>query len=323
MRSIVKNAQKPALFLLILTLLSVGASYLLAPSSGFLDGGQHNPAARGFYAEAENSIDIAVIGNSDAYSGFSPMELWNAYGYTAYVSAEGRQSTFGAYQMLLEILTCQSPKLVILETDELFTPVPNANASYPALADTPLSVLTNHDRWKDFSFRRLINRTPHMKRYACKGQKISTAVVPYTGGEYLVPTDAAREISAPVLQYLEKIRLLCQQKGIPLLLVQLPSASSWSMEKHNAVQQYADAHGLPFVDLDYLREEFGLDWSVDTRDGGDHLNCAGARKATLYLADYLQRSYSLPDHRQDAAFAVWNEDYQEYLTQSGTENAPA
>lgn len=32
-----------------------------------------------------------IVGNSDAYSGFSPMEMWKNYGFTSYISGTGKQ----------------------------------------------------------------------------------------------------------------------------------------------------------------------------------------------------------------------------------------
>ena len=82
-RTIALHLIKGITFLLILALLLMGLSYVMAPKDNTKESGITNPNANGFYSEPENSIDIAVIGNSDAYSGFSPMELWNSFGYTS------------------------------------------------------------------------------------------------------------------------------------------------------------------------------------------------------------------------------------------------
>lgn len=47
-------------------------------------------------------------------------------------------------------------------------------------------------------------------------------------------------------------------------------------------------------------------------DGGDHMNFKGARKVTAYLGKYLNKHYSLPDHREDPAYDSWNQDLIEY-----------
>ena len=117
----VKNLIRAVSFFAVLILSVVSFSYMLAPKDNTKEAGIVNPSAHGFYSEPKNTIDVAVIGNSDAYSGFSPMELWKNYGYTSYVSGEGRQTVAQAYVMLNDILKSHKPKVVILETDGFFT----------------------------------------------------------------------------------------------------------------------------------------------------------------------------------------------------------
>ena len=56
-----------------------------------------------------------------------------------------------------------------------------------------------------------------------------------------------------------------------------------------------------------LREEIELDYAKDFLDV-QHLNAAGARKVSRYLAKYLKKNYHLEDHREDPAYADWNAD---------------
>jgi hypothetical protein len=154
------------------------------------------------------------------------------------------------------------------------------------------------------------------KHYACKGQWMSNEVKPYTGGPYLTKTDHVKKIPRESMLYLNKIRDTCKKNHITLVLVQFPSAISWKTEKHNAVQDYADENGLCFLDLDEKQSEFGLNWATDTRDGGNHLNCSGARKVTLYLANYFAENFKLQDHRKNKTYAAWNDDYKVYLSET-------
>ena len=121
MKKGLKNLIRSVCFITLLLLLTVSSSYMLAPKDNTKQSGIVNPSAHGFFSEPENSIEVAVIGNSGAYSGFSPMELWKNYGYTSYVSGEGRQTVAQAYAMLNKLLKGQKPKVIILETDGFFT----------------------------------------------------------------------------------------------------------------------------------------------------------------------------------------------------------
>ena len=116
----VKRALKIIAFVLLAVLLLEGMSKVLMPRSNSGSGGMHNYRARGFYGEEKNSLDIAAIGNSDLASGFSPMELWKSHGIAGFACGEPNQTIDQSVRLLQEVLTCQKPKVVILETDTLF-----------------------------------------------------------------------------------------------------------------------------------------------------------------------------------------------------------
>ncbi len=288
---------------------------MLAPKNNTVESGMNNPVAHGFLSEAKNSIDIAVIGNSDAYSGFSPMELWNAYGYTSYVSGEGRQSVAESYAILSNILTVQSPKVVILETDEFFTKstfIVSTARIVNARLGSPFSIFRYHDRWKTVQYGELFKKPNYTARNFAKGQWLSNDVKPYKGREYMVPTDQEESLSLSVVTSLNTFVKACRDNDIELILLELPSKTSWNYLRHNAVQHYAEENHLPFLDLNLDRDRFAFNWETDTRDKGNHLNIRGARKTTLFIGKYLAAHTSLPDHRGDSAYDLWNQDFQDY-----------
>ena len=313
------NLIKAVSFLAVVTLSLLAVSYMLAPKDNTKESGIQNPNAHGFYSERENSVDVAVIGNSDAYSGFSPMELWNAYGYTSYVSAEGLQAPAASLAMLGRILSCQSPQVVILETDGFFTKTEvskNVLDCFNAVMGEPFSVFRYHDRRKKVRPGELFKKPYYTAHCVSKGQMLSSTVVPYSGKEYMVETDEEAKLPLSTVIAVDEIRSMCEQRGILLLLVEMPSQSSWNYKKHNAVAAFAEERGLAFLDLNLSREAFDFDWETDSRDGGNHLNTAGAKKATLYLGEYLSELCALSDHRQDADYAPWNADYRAYLIEA-------
>lgn len=297
-------------FLLILGLL------LYALSCLFPSAIQYSTAYR-FHDEPKNSLDVVIIGNSDAYSGFSPMELWHSYGYPSYVCGEAAQTLAGATQLLQEVLTCQKPSVVILETDGIFVRTPRLMLD--AVLQSMPPVLSER-YWNERHFSPIRKSVSAVDSFpvAAKGQYIRTNVKKYKGKKkYLYRSKKSRQISSTAQHYLEQMTRLCRDNGITLLLVQIPSATSWTISKHNAVQTYADAHHLTFLDLDVDRKKFSFNWKTDSRDGGNHLNTDGARKVTLYLGKYLSEHFPLSDKRQDPAYAAWKTDdraYQKEIT---------
>lgn len=302
-------------FMCVMVILIAASSYMLAPKDNTAEGGITNPNANGFFSEPKDSIDIAVIGNSDAYSGFSPLELWNGYGYTSYVSAEGHQTVAQSYSQLKKMMKCHSLKLVILETDGFFTKsklVESAAKLINASMGSSFSVFQYHDRWKRVKLSELLKAPDYTAHCTAKGQWLSNDVKGYEGGEYMVKTEKREEIPLSTKAPLDMFVKACRDNGIELLFLELPSQSSWSYKRHNAVKDYADKNGIPFLDLNIDRDKFDFDWKTDTRDGGNHLNNRGARKTTLFIGKYLSEKYSLDDHRRDEAFTGWDRDYREY-----------
>ena len=106
------------------------------------------------------------------------------------------------------------------------------------------------------------------------------------------------------MEYLDKIRSLCEEKGIQLILMKAPSlAPRWYESDNIQVEEYADKHHLPYINFYELLDETGLDYEKDTYDGGLHMNLSGADKLTVYLGSILERDYHMPDHRGEPSYA--------------------
>lgn len=105
----------------------------------------------------------------------------------------------------------------------------------------------------------------------------------------------------------------CADHDIPLLLTANPNISIESLEEQvNYCQNIAAEYGIPFLNLNTPErwEEMGLDPECDFYNT-NHINVNGAKKFTTYFAEYLSKQYELPDHRNDPAFASWNQMYEE------------
>lgn len=107
------------------------------------------------------------------------------------------------------------------------------------------------------------------------------------------------------LTYLDKIRSLCEEKGIQLILIKAPSlAPRWYPSDNDQVTAYAEKHGLPYINFYDLLEETGIDYETDTYDGGLHMNLSGADKLSACLGNRLAGQYGITDHRNDSKLAA-------------------
>ena len=109
------------LLLLILTFFScitVPGVTSRIPQKDWID--PRDLGAAGIFSEKKNTIDLIVVGDSESFTAFSPYRLWEKQRITSYVCGQSAQHTAEAYYLLKQALRLQHPKLVILETDELF-----------------------------------------------------------------------------------------------------------------------------------------------------------------------------------------------------------
>ena len=105
------------------------------------------------------------------------------------------------------------------------------------------------------------------------------------------------------MEYLDKIYSLCKDNGINLVLMKAPSVfPHWYDEWDKQVNDYADEHGILYLNTINEAENIGIDYTTDTFDYGQHLNVEGAEKLSLYLGEQLVKNFRLTDHRQDESY---------------------
>ena len=147
---------------------------------------------------------------------------------------------------------------------------------------------------------------------------MQTGVKPMTGVPEPFPL-ADDALPKRAWEYLDRIRALCEEKKIELILVKAPtnSCSYWGYDElESQISDYAETHGLSYYNFISCQEEIGLDWSTDTYDEGVHLNVSGAEKLTDYFGKLLSEQHRLPDHRTEAeTAALWAEKLERYRTE--------
>lgn len=116
------------------------------------------------------------------------------------------------------------------------------------------------------------------------------------------------------MRYLDKMRGLCEENGIQLILMKAPSlAPVWHDSENEQILDYAKRYDLPYINFYDLLEETGIDYETDTYDGGLHMNLSGADKISEHLGKVLTNQYGIEDHRNDADLSkVYDKKYQFY-----------
>ena len=311
-----KRAGASILFLMGLLALLFLVSILVVPKDNTEEAGMEEIGANGILGEPENTIDVLVLGDSEARSSIIPPELWKQKGYTAYVCGTSNQTLPYSFTMLDRALQKQKPKIVILETLAIYRSIPSDDAVIDVLSRR-FPVFRYHDRWKKLQPRDLSRERQATYRYYSKGHWTSQRVQPSSEETYMIPTQDTASIDPLNRLYVRAIKARCDRIGAKLVLLSSPSSFNWNYRKHNGIQKLAKELGCEYVDMNLINDRLKIDWTVDTRDKGDHLNHTGAVKASAFLAGYLQDTHLLTDHRDDAAFTSWQEDVKKYEDEIG------
>lgn len=310
-----KNFLCSLLFLAILMGLLAAGSRIVEPKNNEKSSGMRNAQATGFLTERENSLDYLIIGDSETYSSMSPMQLWRDYGYTGYVCGTPGQHMEDTYNYLTSFFRVQKPRLVIFEGNALYRSSGIQDDVSRVLSRSiqrMMPVFEYHDRWKSLSAAD-VGQVNYTWRNYLKGFIPTWKSKPWTGAEdYMHKTHQAKPIQEVNRFYFDRIARFCEEQGVPLLVVNVAAPVNWNYQKHNGVKKLTKEYDVPYLDMNLHVGKLKINWQTDSRDGGDHMNFKGARKVTAYLGKYLDKHYSLPDHRDDPAYDSWNQDLIEY-----------
>lgn len=294
------------MFVLGLAGLLMASSYIFLPKSNDKNSGMEEFKANGILGEKENSIDVLFVGDSELYSAVIPLEIWQNKGYTSYNCGTSGQTLDYTQVMLNRTFEKQSPKVVFLETNAIYRKFTVKNVLFTKSADY-FSILRYHNRWKTMKIDEINKPVEFTFTDECKGYRFSTTVKPSTKGKnYMVPTEKSAVIEKLNRQSVEKIKKICDENGVKLVLLSTPSTKNWNYMRHNGVEALANDLGCEYIDLNLLPKEIPIDWQADTRDKGDHLNYFGAKKVTTYLAEYLENTGLLTDKRGNSDYENWD-----------------
>ena len=302
---------KPILFLAILAALMAALGPVFRPKE----------AAELSQLKGLGEVDYLVVGDSEGWASFQPMEVWRTDGFTGYNLSKPGQRLQDFYADLQTVLETQHPKVLLLETDILYKNLISLTEFEGLLTSTLgelFPFIRYHEQWQtvlpDLSGSEKNEHTPDYSR----GAYINGAVMPSPDPDYYkAVTDQVQKMPWLYRYFAAQIVSLCKENNIQLILYSSPSPKNWTYAIHNGLEAFAQEYDLEFIDFNLLQEEIGLDWSADCLDDGDHINFSGSLKVMAYLSEYLAEHTGLTDHRGDPSFQIWDEDLKTYLTVIG------
>ena len=286
-------------------------NHVMAPKNTTEEAGMHEAHAKAFLAEPENTLDVLILGNSEAYRGVAPLTIWEEYGITAYSCGTNDQILYQTEDYLRRFLECQSPGVVFLETDTIFRDHSTIDM-FPHRAEELFPLIRYHDRWKNLHLSDFTDPIRFDALAGGKGYEYIDYVIPVDDTGHMTPSDEVATFPGKNLNHVQNILQMCRNHGAELILFSVPSTMNWDYPRHNAMVQLAQQLGVTYIDMNLLREEIPIDWQTDAMDDGNHVNYMGARKISAYLGKYLSERNLFTDKRSMPEFAAWNDAVAEF-----------
>ena len=274
------------------------------------------------YYDTPKNHEVLFIGDCEVYANFSPMVLYEEEGISSYIRGSSQQLIWQSYGILKETLKYEKPKVVIFNVNAMRYSTPVSEAYNRLTIDKMkwskekiemiFSSMTEEENFWSYVFpilryhSRIFELTKEDFSYLFQRRQNTFngfLINQNVKGVESLPTKRPlieTKFADITYEYLDKIRKLCEDNNIELVLIKAPSLYPyWYTEYDEQIKEYASKYGLDYYNFLENILEIGLDYSVDTYDGGLHLNLSGATKLSKYFAPILKEKYSLTDYRDN------------------------
>ncbi len=283
--------------------------------------------AEGFYQLDKNTIELAILGNSQAIRGFSGMRFLEKFGISSYCTASGAQPMVCTYYYASRMLKTQHMKAAVIEVGSLFESVTKPMIRR-VLDPAPFSV---DKMWLLWNYTKMIHRTQNLHtvsrhfwtlvfpvvQFHERWEQLTEDDFTWDEAEQFVfrgntsrntvkkvslhlitentDTDDKTEFKSRQIYYFRRLVELLKKEGIKVILVKTPK-TGWSAGQSRLVQETADEYGVPFLDFnkEKLFEDAGFNMDEDFADK-EHLNINGAEKLTDYIGSYLKKNVTFTE----------------------------
>ena len=245
--------------------------------------------------------DAVFIGSSHAYRGYDPAQFAEA-GYATFNLGTSAQTPLNSFYIVEDLLTSDNTGLLVVDVyrgafeldglestaDLVQNTVSNRAAIGLALAMRDARTL-NMLAVRGFT----AGRPPYYldSTYVGSGFSVHTDSV---SGDPDYAAMHRNPVRGKQVHYLERLLVLCNERGIPVVLVDHPAPQEtrgpWHAEWQREVRRIAEEHGVPFVDMAY---SVAVDSRAHFHDH-THLNAAGVALFNAALIARLQEMDILP-----------------------------
>lgn len=281
----------------------------------------------GLFREPENTVDVVVLGASEAYIDYSAAYAYDLYGFTSYPYAWDAATGMLYEAQVREVLKRQNPKWIVVEINGILyddiKDVTNSHSLRTFLDHTPMSfnklrtmaqfapvedwyhylfpLAKYHENWKiAYDQGGLLRDLLSVKKNGSVLKGNVTNVMSFDAPETRdVTQDYSTEPLEPQAEaYLISFLEFCRENNLDnVMFVRFPHiiASDWNygrFRRCNEAERIIESYGFPFVNMERDYADIGLDFSADFYNE-DHLNFVGQQKLTAYFGKVLTETYGV------------------------------
>ncbi len=281
------------------------------------------------YYDSDQNHDVIFVGDCEVFESFSPVTLWEDYGIASYIRGSPQQLIWHSYYLMEETLRYETPEAFVFNVYSMKYGEPQ-NEAYNRLtldgmkwsgskmdaidasmmADEDFisyvfPLLRFHDRWSELTADDFKYAFKDVPQISINGYLMRIDV---EGVEKLAePSKYLKDYAFDQIcwDYLDKMRTLCEQNGVELILMKAPTGTGdwyWYDQWDAQIEGYAQEHGLKYYNFLEHTEQIGLDYMTDTYDSGAHLNLSGAEKLSRYFGQLLTTDHGITGHAGDPAY---------------------
>lgn len=302
-----------------------------------------------FYLEEKGTIDVALIGASDVYAGYSAPYAYEKYGYTSYPYATQSSPANIVLPQIKEVIKYQDPKMIVVEINAFLykdNELPS-EASQRMFADNVphdeiwrdylddaipkdkqieyyLPIVKYHSSWNEYPWKlKYLKAELGLKQagyslfrgYKTVANEFHPTVKVYN--DQLADDDSTYPLGVNGERYLRQTLEYLKENNITnVVFMRFPHIvrkDAYSrFRRCNEAGNIIQSYGYDFVNLERYGEQEGFVVNEDFYNW-DHLNVYGTEKLTDYVADMLLNKYHLTAAElTDSQIAEWDDSVNYY-----------
>ena len=355
-----KNIIKAFVFIIILIIIICVLNRVFSPVGSNEGGWYVAGAMRDMYKQDKNTIDVLYVGDSNVYTGVSPLEIYGNIGITGFSASTPGQDAIGSYYVANEFFKKQSPKVVMLDTGEFFTTKEfftelstRSEIDYMNFSFDKIKLI--NEEYMDFSMKEKLSFLFPVIRFHDRYQRLTEfdirklvqkTEISYKGYLYDIKTNKYENKGKNNYQKYREYQKNNKEINIDNTNFHI---ENYVKEKIDELKSLCNQNNCELVlmtmpttdekaiekyeifkefaneqDLKYINFNFEIDepinWETDTQDKGDHLNIKGAEKVGRYISKYLSENFEIENKKDKPEYKKWNESLQAYNERKKEDN---